>query len=89
MLNNFANIALSGCDNKKCLNSAIGWSEKTLYDKPNSSYMYTYSNLLYKSGKKQQAIKFLENKTSGPGDKTKYQNLIILLNNIKANKQTW
>ena len=90
MLNTFANTVLSGCDNKECINSAVGWSKRPLDTQQNSGFIYyLYSNLLYKSGRKQEAIDFLESKTSSPGDKTKYQNLDALLTNIKAGKQTW
>ncbi|HVW96010.1 MAG TPA: thioredoxin fold domain-containing protein [Mucilaginibacter sp.] len=89
LLNMFANTVLAGCDDKACINSAVKWSEKTLDGPLNPGYIYVYSNLLYKSGRKQDAIDFLERKTSSPDEKAKYPFLNTLLANIKAGKQTW
>lgn len=62
VLNNFAweGIFLHS-NNKKQLNTAIKWMEGVLRRHPDDyGYMDTYANLLYKAGKKQQAIEWEE-----------------------------
>ncbi len=88
-LNSYAWVILSNCESQQYIDSALAWSKKTLTgeDPKKVLYSYTYSNLLYKSGKKEEAIKFLAEavKLSGEVD----GDLAILLNKIKKGEKTW
>lgn len=62
-LNSYANTLFRGCDDIVCLDTAIGWSKKTLAVEDMQYRMYfssTYSKLLYKTGRKEEAISILE-----------------------------
>ncbi len=49
-----------------CVAGALDWSKRSFQDKPNPMYMDTYANILYKMGKKDEAIAW-EQKASDLG----------------------
>ena len=55
-LNNFAWIILKHGTDMKCIEKALEWSKRSFQDKENPNFMNTYANLLFKLGKKQEAI---------------------------------
>lgn len=72
LLNIYAWDIFGSSNDVKCLEAALEWSKKTLSgtNEKNLNYLYTYSNLLYKAGKKEQAIASVEHmiKLSGEVD---------------------
>jgi len=85
MLIAFANTVAAGWDDKDCINSAVEWSKKA-FDVPGGPpyTIYVYANLLYKSGRKQDAVSFLETTLSTPEGKAQYPNLNGFLNEMKG-----
>ncbi|HXH99196.1 MAG TPA: thioredoxin fold domain-containing protein [Sphingobacteriaceae bacterium] len=60
-LNSYARTILTNSEDLNFVNSALDWSKKTLLVAPkNISFLFTYANLLYKSGNKEDAIKNLQ-----------------------------
>nr|WP_294871248.1 DUF255 domain-containing protein [uncultured Pedobacter sp.] len=75
------------CSDKMSLESALAWSKSTLTDAPgNSTWLDTYANLLYKLGRREQALiwqqKALKNNPEDPEYKGHYQQML-------KNEKTW
>ncbi|MFY0255508.1 thioredoxin family protein [Chitinophaga sp. 30R24] len=58
-MNAIANRVFDDCPDKTCLATALDWSKMAL-DKGDLSSVFTYSDLLYKTGRQQDAIQILE-----------------------------
>ena len=89
LLNTYAWTILADCEDMKCVESALKWSKKTLTGEGAKKvmYLYTYGNLIYKSGKKEEAIKFLEEAVKVSGEVN--GDLTMLLNKMKKGEKTW
>jgi thiol-disulfide isomerase/thioredoxin len=86
-LNNIAWGVFQGCSDMTCVSEVLDWS-KHLRDDGNAAYMDTYANILYKLGKKDDAIA-LETKAlglAGDSDKASYQGT---LEKMKKGEKTW
>ena len=57
-MNAFAWNVFENCDDMACVASALKWSKQSFAKNDNHQFMDTYANLLYKSGKKKEAIKW-------------------------------
>ena len=59
-LNNFAWTIFTRCSDAICLDKALEWSKATLLIKSpeEPGYMDTYANILYKLGKKKEALEW-------------------------------
>jgi len=57
-MNSFAWNIFENCDDMACVESALEWSKKSFAKTNNHMFMDTYANLLYKSGKKKEAIEW-------------------------------
>jgi thioredoxin-related protein len=55
-MNDFAWTVFENCNDAACVASALEWSKQSFADNQSHQYMDTYANLLYKAGKKQEAI---------------------------------
>lgn len=55
-LNQFAYTVYLNCPDMSCVTDALEWSKRSLKDKPVPKYMDTYANILYKMGKKDEAL---------------------------------
>ncbi|WP_143307153.1 thioredoxin family protein [Chitinophaga vietnamensis] len=72
-LNEFAWTIFEKCNDMKCVEQALEWSKRSLKDQPVPAFMDTYANLLFKSGKKADAITWEEkamNQANGDEKKT-------------------
>jgi len=91
-LNNIAWEIFSKIQNVNILQDALKWSERSLVLTPtNGSYMDTYANLLYKLGRKDEAIAKLETAIHyytevEKGDTSGFKKTI---EKIKAGEKTW
>jgi len=58
MLNSFAWTVFENCKDNNCITEALSWSKRSVDETQSKepSYLDTYANLLYKLGKKDQAI---------------------------------
>jgi len=55
-LNSYAVRVFQNCRDMSCVAGALDWSKRSFKDKPNPLYMDTYANILYKMGKRTEAI---------------------------------
>lgn len=89
MLNNFAWSIFEKCDDMACVEKALNWSKQSLAgNEKEHMFMDTYANLLYKSGKKKEAIDWeTKARDIATGDEAKgYQSTIDKM--VKGEK-TW
>lgn len=57
-MNQFAWTVFENCDDMACVASALDWSKKSFEANNSHMFMDTYANLLYKAGKKKEAIEW-------------------------------
>ncbi len=57
-MNSFAWTVFENCDDMACVESALDWSKQSFEGNNNHMFIDTYANLLYKSGKKKEAIEW-------------------------------
>jgi len=55
-LNSYAVTVFQNCRDMNCVAGALDWSKRSFKDKPNPMFMDTYANILYKMGKRTDAI---------------------------------
>jgi len=87
-LNNYAWAVFENVNDSALLKCALGWSEKTLQEDGSITFMDTYANLLYKLGKKREAISFEENAVKKASDKEKPE-FQANLDKMKKGEKTW
>ena len=89
-LNNFAWAVFENCSDMDCVEQAVEWAKRaTAVKDPN--FLDTYANLLYKSGKKKEAIKAQE-ATIALAKAANHENLKEFENGLqkmKEGKKTW
>ncbi|HEY4108303.1 TlpA family protein disulfide reductase [Puia sp.] len=87
-LNSFAFTVFSYCPDMNCVTEALEWSRRSFKDKPVAGYMDTYANILYKMGKKGEAIAWEEKARDAAGhyDRPGYQ---ATLDRMKKGEKTW
>jgi hypothetical protein len=71
-----------------CVADALDWSKRSFNDKPIPGYMDTYANILYKMGKKDDAITWEQKAAdlSAGDEKAGYQSTI---EKMKKGEKTW
>ena len=88
-LNEFAWIIFENINDKELLNQALNWSKMSLEKEELGAYLDTYANLLYKLGKKDEAIEAETralSKAANDDEKKSYQ---AALNKMKKGEKTW
>ncbi|WP_207536358.1 thioredoxin family protein [Desertivirga arenae] len=90
-LNNVAWKIFQKNSDQKSLNYALAWSKKTLEGSSAREVMFmdTYANLLYKIGKKQEAIALEAEAVRLSGEKNENGELHKVLNKMKKGERTW
>ncbi|RVU00035.1 DUF255 domain-containing protein [Mucilaginibacter limnophilus] len=85
VLNNYAWAVFENCDDVACMNKALAWSKQSLSGEAANEpgFMDTYANLLYKLGKKDEAIKVEQEAVA------KDPSLQGTLDKMKQGKPTW
>jgi hypothetical protein len=86
-LNNIAWGVFQDCADMTCVSQVLDWS-KRLKDDGNAAYMDTYANILYKLGKKDDAIA-LETKAVGLAGEPDKAGLQETLGKMKKGEKTW
>ena len=71
-----------------CVSEALDWSKRSFDGKPNAMFMDTYANILYKMGKKEEAIAWEQKAVDLADDATKAQ-LQPSLEKMKKGEKTW
>lgn len=88
MLNNFAWEVFQKSDDPKLLNMALSWSKASLEGTTEPMFMDTYANLLYKTGKKEEAIKLEDEAVRLSGEK-EGGTFHKVLEKMKSGEKTW
>ena len=87
-LNDFAWAVFSNCPDMKCVEEALEWSKRSFKDKPVAGYMDTYANILYKMGKKDDAIAW-EQKAADAADSEERAGYQQTIDKMKKGEKTW
>ncbi|WPV67800.1 glycoside hydrolase family 2 protein [Chitinophaga sp. LS1] len=87
-LNNFAWEVFQHLEDTNALKAALSWSKRTLQEGEAITFMDTYANLLYKLGKKDEAISVEEKAVNmaAKGDKPSFQ---ANLDKMRKGESTW
>ena len=87
-LNEYAWTVFQNCRDMTCVADALDWSKRSFNDKPIPGYMDTYANILYKMGKKDDAITWEQKAAdlSAGDEKAGYQSTI---EKMKKGEKTW
>ncbi len=87
-LNNYAWTVFQNCDDMTCVEEALDWSKRSFEENQNPMFMDTYANILYKLGKKDEALTWEQKAIdlSAEGDKESLQEN---LNKMKNGEKTW
>jgi thioredoxin-related protein len=87
-LNNYAWTVFQHCPDMHCVTEALEWSKRSFKDNQEPGFMDTYANILYKMGKKDDAIAWEEKaRDLSAGDEKKgFQETI---DKMKKGEKTW
>ncbi|MET3879702.1 DUF255 domain-containing protein [Chitinophaga sp. OAE865] len=87
-LNEFARIIFKKCNDQKYLEQALEWSKRSFKENEKPAFMDTYANLLYKAGKKADALAWEEkamNKANGE-EKKNYETTLEKMKKEEKNR---
>ena len=87
-LNDYAWTIFQNCNDMTCVATALDWSKKSFTDNNNPAFMDTYANILYKLGKKDDALMWEQKAMNAAleSDKKGYQETI---DKMKNGEKTW
>ena len=87
-LNNFAWTVFSNCNDEACLQNALSWSKRSFEKTNNPMFMDTYANILYRLGKKDDALLWEEKAKNlvSENEKAGFQQTI---EKMKRGDKTW
>lgn len=85
-LNQFAWAIFENCKDMKCVEEALAWSKRSFSENQDPNFMDTYANLLYKLGRKEEAISWQEKAVGLAKDKKQLQET---LDKMKKGEKTW
>ena len=87
-LNSYAWTVFQNCPDMKCVSEALEWSKRSIDKNNNPEFIDTYANILYKLGKKDDAIMWEKKALDIAPDagKKSYQETI---DKMKKNEKTW
>ena len=87
-LNNYAWTIFENCNDMACVEKALEWSKNSFKESNEPMYIDTYANLLYKLGKKDEAITWEQKALdlAPEGEKKSYEET---LDKMKKGEKTW
>lgn len=89
-MNQFAWTVFENCDDMTCVTNALEWSKQSFAKNNSHMFMDTYANLLYKAGKKKEAIewetKAMSLAKANKEDASEYQ---TTLDKMNKGEKTW
>lgn len=87
-LNDYAWTVFSNCPDMTCVAEALEWSKRSFKSKPVPGYIDTYANILYKMGKKDEAIAWEEKArdAAAEGERADFQ---ATIDKMKKGEKTW
>ncbi|NLR58341.1 DUF255 domain-containing protein [Chitinophaga polysaccharea] len=87
-LNEFAWTVFEKCNDMQCIEQALEWSKRSFKDKEIPAFMDTYANLLYKAGKKSEALAW-EEKAMNKAANEERKNYETTLEKMKKGEKYW
>lgn len=87
-LNEFAWTVFEKCNDMQCIEQALEWSKRSFKDKEIPAFMDTYANLLYKAGKKSEALAWEEKAMNKAGSEER-KNYETTLEKMKKGEKYW
>lgn len=86
--NNFAWTVFRNCNDEACLQNALTWSKRSFEKEVNPAFMDTYANILYRLGKKDEALEWEQKAADlvSGSEKTGYQQT---MDKMRAGEKTW
>ncbi|NLU90868.1 thioredoxin family protein [Chitinophaga sp. Ak27] len=87
-LNEFAWTVFEKCNDMECIEQALEWSKRSFKDKEIPAFMDTYANLLYKAGKKSEALAW-EEKAMNKAANEERKNYETTLEKMKKGEKYW
>lgn len=87
-LNQFAWTVFQNCSDETCLQNALEWSKRSFANNNTPGFMDTYANILYRLGKKDEALQWEQKAmdAAADGDKAGYGEVI---EKMKRGDKTW
>jgi thioredoxin-related protein len=88
-LNDYAWTVFQNCPDMTCVADALDWSKRSFQDQPEPGFMDTYANILYKLGKKDDAITWEQKAadlSASADEKAGYQ---ATIDKMKKGEKTW
>lgn len=87
-LNEFAWSVFQHCPDMTCVSEALEWSKRSFKDNPQAGFYDTYANILYKMGKKDEAIAW-EQKSIDIAPQGERANYEQTLEKMRKGEKTW
>lgn len=87
-LNSFAWDIFLNCNDMACVQQALEWSKRSIATHQEPAFMDTYANILYKLGKKDEAMEW-ETKAMTAAPETEKKNYAETLEKMKNGEKTW
>ena len=87
-LNSYAWTVFQNCNDMACVAKALEWSKRSLKENNEPAFIDTYANLLYKLGKKDEAI-IWEQKAFDLAPESDRKDIQETLDKMKAGEKTW
>jgi len=87
-LNNYAWTVFLNCNDMACVAKALEWSKSSFKDNNEPAFMDTYANLLYKLGKKDEAINW-EQKAMDLAPENDKQTFQETIDKMQKGEKTW
>lgn len=88
-LNEYAWTVFQNCSDETCLQNALEWSKRSFEKEKNPAFMDTYANLLYRLGRKDEAIEWEQKALDLIADETAKKGYQQTLEKMKAGEKTW
>lgn len=88
-LNDYAFNVFEHSSNTTHLNSALEWSKRSLQKEQIAAYLDTYANILYRLGKKVEAIEWQTKAVNAAKDAEEKEMYQDVLNKMKKGEKTW
>lgn len=86
--NNFAADVFAHCSDMSCVTTALDWSKRSLKENTNANYMDTYAGILYKLGRRDEALAAEEKSIDLAGEEEK-AGFRQTLERMKKGEKTW
>ncbi|PSL48003.1 thioredoxin-like protein [Chitinophaga niastensis] len=87
-LNEYAWTIFEKCNDMQCIEQALEWSKRSFKDAEIPAFLDTYANLLYKAGKKTDALAWEEKAMKQAGDEEK-KTYEVTLEKMKKGEKYW